>query len=854
MPTADELKIIFRTEAQKAIKEMQEVRQKTDDAAGGFSSLSGTAVKLAAAGAGLSIALKGVYSAMSKSIEIYGIQEEADKKLEAVLRATGEAAGYNASELKNMASDLQQVTTIGDETTESAMAVLLTFKQIKNENFERAVNSAQDLSMIFGDLKSSSTMLGKALEDPVQGLSAMRRVGVTFTEEQEKMIKGFAEAGELAEAQGMVLDVLEGQVGGVAKAMRDTATGDLKALNNSLGDLREASGEAALHGLRPIVQWLDDVVGSASDAWKEINKLKQAVAGEITIEEDMIAAQRERVAAAEEALAAAMNYQDEQAAEVRIQKETEALNILLKRLEVEEELGMLELKRGRAQAERDAAEQKALEERYQAVLREQELYQKALDNQDFLDKLYSGTDQGRIDALNEQLEKLDKINWSSFNLAKVEEVRAALLEQINKLMEQDEDPGESKTEEASLLNQLLDEQAEKARNLAEAQEALRQVESLIYAANMDGDEKKIANLNEIRERILEIMEGMSGAGSAQAAWDFSGLVDQIRSELGGATSYIASTVVTAFGGDSDLWGDIAGNIMDGLSGAMDILEDDIADDVGKALSDGLSGALDALEGMGGYMKVAAAVLKIMDLAFDAIKNGGKNSHDPVFSILDAEEQLAEARIALVRETIRAEERMRDEKLSQLEADYDREYQILKDMLDRNLIDHDEFSSRAEALYDQHSGEEAVVNDTADAAIAEQEAAMDLAEAIETTRGEIQAVIDDLANMSFTEVLGSWFTGEADDNIALGQTMLALLKDLDQITSMDQLLDLLDAAGFSVDLGVSPSSSPDLYRSPGSSLSSAPPVTINVTGPVYGIDDLQGQLQAAAERLESRSRL
>jgi len=844
MPTADELKIIFRTEAQKAIKDMQEVRRQSDEAAGGFDGLSSNAIQLAAAGAGLSIALKGVYSAISQNIDVYAVQEGADKKLEAVLRATGEAAGFNASELKKMASDLQNVTTIGDETTESAMAVLLTFKQIKDQNFERAIKSTQDLSHLFGDTKSSATMLGKALEDPARGLTALRRVGVSFTEEQEKMIKSFAETEKLAEAQSIVLDVLEGQVGGVAKAMRDAATGDIEALKNSFGDLKEASGEAAAYGIRPVVVWLEKVISAAAETGKQFNKLDQALNGDIDVDDDVLETQKKLVAelrAEYEKLEGA----DEgllRTAQEMIDEQEAILQQLIRKQEVVEELGMLELKQGRAAMERAAARRRELQEEYEQYQRIEEEQQKRLSNQELLDSLYSATDQGRIDALEEQLDKLDRIQWSEFNLEKVGNVRAALLEKINKLKEKESETDEKKVEDQSLLNQLLDEQAERVKKLADAQEALRQVEFMIYAAQLEGDKKRIANLIEIREEIQKIIEGMEGDGDQD--WDFQGLADRIKSELGDATGYIASTLIEAFGGDARLWGEIGDALMDGLDGTLQILGDTLGDELGQALSDALEDAVGVAESLGGYFKVAAAVVKIFKTIYDAFDTSDIEVVVPDFGILDAEENLAEARIELIRATIREEERMRDEALSKLEADYNREYQILKDMLDRNLIDHQEFADRAEELYSGYESQSSIVNDAADAAIQEEEAKIELENAKKETRDDIEAAIekmkDELDDMGWFKKL---FSGKDEELEGAIKNLELLLGSLDRATTIDEL-----------EAMVTPySNKGSIPNIPRTAIQSQPSIKIDVSGNVYGIDDLHAQLEAAGDRLAQRAR-
>lgn len=189
-------------------------------------------------------------------------QTQAEKKLEAVLKATGGAAGYSADELKRMAANLQLVTNYGDETTISAMAVLASFKQIKGDIFREAIVSAQDMSSVMGqDLQQSVVQLGKALNDPIRGAAALRRIGVSLTDQQMEQITAFQKNNQLMKAQRIILAELKGEFGGVAKEMRDP----LLQLKNDLGDMAEVIGTA----LQPKIRALGRYVRGISAALTE---------------------------------------------------------------------------------------------------------------------------------------------------------------------------------------------------------------------------------------------------------------------------------------------------------------------------------------------------------------------------------------------------------------------------------------------------------------------------------------------------------------------------------------------------------------------------------------------------------
>ena len=159
-----------------------------------------------------------------KAVKAFAVQEQAEAKLNATIKSTGQAAGLTFNELTKMASGLQEVTKFGDEAIIGAETLLLTFKDIGGDIFPRALESILDVSEAMGQgLKESTVQLGKALNDPIQGLTAMRRVGIQFTDQQKEQIKILQNNTQLFEAQTIILDELEAQLGGSARAARGQA-------------------------------------------------------------------------------------------------------------------------------------------------------------------------------------------------------------------------------------------------------------------------------------------------------------------------------------------------------------------------------------------------------------------------------------------------------------------------------------------------------------------------------------------------------------------------------------------------------------------------------------------------------
>lgn len=222
---------------------------------------SGMSVAKVAAGA-MAAGLATAGLALRKFLGATGEAQEAQAQLAARLKSTGGAAGRSVEQLNAHAAALQKITTFGDEAINSAQALLLTFTKIQGGTFDRATKTILDMSIAMGqDLKSSAIQLGKALNDPIQGVSALSRVGVQFSEGQKTMIKSMVEAGNVAGAQALILGELETQMGGAAEAARNTLPGALDAMKNAWGDAFELSGQDT-NKLKDEVNKLSDAFGS----------------------------------------------------------------------------------------------------------------------------------------------------------------------------------------------------------------------------------------------------------------------------------------------------------------------------------------------------------------------------------------------------------------------------------------------------------------------------------------------------------------------------------------------------------------------------------------------------------------
>ena len=241
--------------ADKASKNLRKVDK-------GLGRLAKSAAGAAGAFFGARMLLDGFRNVVNATRE----QILAETQLNAVLKSTAGAAGLNAKELTGMASALQKQTRFGDEAIIKAQSLLLTFTKVGKEVFPDAIESILNMSEAMGqDLQQGVIQVGKALNDPILGVTALRRVGVQLSDQQVDLVKKFTETGEIAKAQKIILGELETQFGGVAKAAGDTMPGALDQMNNAVGDAQEALGTVFSSIIITLAEDVTDLANSFED-------------------------------------------------------------------------------------------------------------------------------------------------------------------------------------------------------------------------------------------------------------------------------------------------------------------------------------------------------------------------------------------------------------------------------------------------------------------------------------------------------------------------------------------------------------------------------------------------------------
>lgn len=248
----------FETDAQRASKTAEKRFKEIEKQA------KETASSVSSAFAGLlSGALLGVGfgTVFGKFIEETKNAQNEQAQLAAVLKSTGNAAGFTAAELNKMASGMAGVVSEGD--INRAQTRLLSYTGVVGDEFPRALQAAIDMSVRLGmTVEQSAETVGKALDVPSKGLTALSKQGFRFTEDQKKLVESLEQTGRVAEAQDVILKALESSYGGAADAARNTLGGALEALQNQINDLMTGDDDS-VNGLTAAVNEFTDLLGSS---------------------------------------------------------------------------------------------------------------------------------------------------------------------------------------------------------------------------------------------------------------------------------------------------------------------------------------------------------------------------------------------------------------------------------------------------------------------------------------------------------------------------------------------------------------------------------------------------------------
>jgi hypothetical protein len=232
-----------------------------------FGNLQGSVRSLGSNFAALGVALAGAGALIAKNVQSLARIETINAQTAQTIKSMGNASNISAKEVEALAGSLEALTATEAETIQQGANLLLTFRNISNQAgagndiFNQTTAIMVDMGRALGeDAAASAIRLGKALNDPIRGLTALRKVGVGFTTEQENQIKAMQNSGDIMGAQKVILAELQAQFGGSGAAFANTFTGQLELMGHELGTIGEEATMAVMPALQGMVAELRELI------------------------------------------------------------------------------------------------------------------------------------------------------------------------------------------------------------------------------------------------------------------------------------------------------------------------------------------------------------------------------------------------------------------------------------------------------------------------------------------------------------------------------------------------------------------------------------------------------------------
>ena len=253
----EELRVLVTAEVDKAVKNLNQLDQKTQKTTSDFETL-GKAI-------GAAFLAKEIIDFGKESVRASEDARQKFSLLKTTIDTTGAAAWTSIDAMAQMSKELSDATNYSVSEIQSMQTVLLGFKNITGDTFEEASGAIMDMATVMGmDLKSAVQTVGKALDDPINGIDSLKRQGFAFTDSQKSMLKAMMATGNQAGAQKLILDELSTTYGGAAKAAQTS----FAKMEHAMDDLKESVGNI----LTPL---LADIAENAVELLEKFNSLDE---------------------------------------------------------------------------------------------------------------------------------------------------------------------------------------------------------------------------------------------------------------------------------------------------------------------------------------------------------------------------------------------------------------------------------------------------------------------------------------------------------------------------------------------------------------------------------------------------
>ena len=261
----------------KAVEDNEKIKKSSGGLKDGF--LKGAAGALGFIGTAIGVssvsaAIGFVTDAIGGTIDAASESQAVMAQTNNVLQSTHGISGQTAQSISDLAGKYQLLTGIDDEAVQGAENMIATFTNIRGNVFPQTTKAVLDMATAMNggavpsaeQLRQTAIQVGKALNDPVQGVQALQRVGVKLSATQMDQVKHFMAVGDVASAQKVILGELSKEFGGASDAAGKGLAGQLAILQGVFHKVQETIGGAVIPIITRLLQAAQPLIQSLADA------------------------------------------------------------------------------------------------------------------------------------------------------------------------------------------------------------------------------------------------------------------------------------------------------------------------------------------------------------------------------------------------------------------------------------------------------------------------------------------------------------------------------------------------------------------------------------------------------------
>lgn len=212
---------------------------------------------MVALGVAATAAAAAIGGVLKKAFDNWTDNQLIQTKLNNTLKNTGKITGVTAAMVNKLGKELQKTTRFEDDMVASGAEILARFRTINSNIFPETIALTADLAESLGvDFPAAAEMMGKALSTPGEGLRVLKQAGVDLGDDVLKSIDRLLASGKLEEAQRLILNAMQGSVGGVAVAAGGTASGLMANIKNQVDGIFDGLAESLGPGFDKILGFI----------------------------------------------------------------------------------------------------------------------------------------------------------------------------------------------------------------------------------------------------------------------------------------------------------------------------------------------------------------------------------------------------------------------------------------------------------------------------------------------------------------------------------------------------------------------------------------------------------------------